>query len=118
MRDGGRRLVYSSDRGRVCPKCGWPQDDCRCSARLAASEEGVPEKITAKLAIDNRGSGRVVTVIAGLPDNRAFLEALAGELKRSCGTGGRVGTLAVEIQGDQRERLRQLLARKGWVVKG
>jgi translation initiation factor 1 len=67
-----------------------------------------------------------VTVIDGLPENRAFLDALARELKKSCGTGGRVRGLppeggrirSVEIQGDHRERLRDLLARKGWTVKG
>ena len=48
----------------------------------------------------------------------AFLAALAAELKRACGTGGTVADAAVEIQGDQRERLRPLLAAKGWIVRG
>ena len=26
-------LVYSSGKGRICPACGWPADDCKCSAR-------------------------------------------------------------------------------------
>ncbi len=33
-------------------------------------------------------------------------------------TGGTATDGAVEIQGDQRERLRPLLAAKGWVVRG
>jgi translation initiation factor 1 len=70
------------------------------------------------VSVEKRGSGKVVTVIDGLPRNREFLDALARELKRSCGTGGRAGEDYVEIQGDQRERLRDVLARKGWVVKG
>ena len=121
-----RRLVYSTGTGRVCAKCGWPETDCRCSSRLAAADEPLPGRITAKLSIEKRGSGKVVTVIDGLPENRAFLDALARELKKSCGTGGRVRGLppeggrirSVEIQGDHRERLRDLLARKGWTVKG
>jgi translation initiation factor 1 len=118
VNSGGRRLVYSSGRGRICAKCGWPEADCHCSSRLGAPEEPVPEKVTAKLSLEKRGSGKVVTVIAGLPDNREFLETLARELKRSCGTGGRVGAAEVEIQGDYRERLRDLFGRKGWIVKG
>jgi translation initiation factor 1 len=121
-----RRLVYSTGMGRACPRCGWPETDCRCSSNLRGSEEPVPARITAKLSIEKRGPGKVVTVIGRLPGNRGFLEALARELKKSCGTGGRVRGLipegdqipSIEIQGDHRERLRDLLARKGWTVKG
>lgn len=112
------RLVYSSRQGRICPGCGWPQDDCRCSKTLAAGQEGVPEKVTAKLRVENRGSGKNVTVVDGLPDNRPFLDALCRELKKACGTGGSTGENAIELQGDQRERLRELLAKKGFLVKG
>jgi translation initiation factor 1 len=115
---GGKRLVYSSSGGRTCPKCGWPQSDCRCSSNLPAADEPIPPKVSAKLSIEKRGSGSVVTVVAGLPANRGFLDALARELKKSCGAGGRAAETSVEIQGDHRERLRDLLARKGWSVKG
>lgn len=112
------RVVYSSDRGRLCPVCGWPQDDCRCSKNLAAKDEAVPEKVTAKLRLENRASGRHVTVVDGLPANRAFLAALCRELKKACGTGGAPGEDWIELQGDQRERLRELLEKKGMKVKG
>lgn len=86
----------------------------------------MPTKITAKLRIEKRGSGKIVTVVDGLPGNRGFLESLARELKKSCGAGGRVTGLipgagqtpSVEIQGEHRERLRDLLRRKGWTIKG
>jgi translation initiation factor 1 len=102
---------------------------------MNAAEAPVPAKITARLGIEKRGSGKTVTVIDGLPANRNFLETLARELKKSCGSGGRVRGLipeggqiprsagqippspSVEIQGDHRERLREILRRKGWVVK-
>jgi len=113
-----RRLVYSTGAGRVCARCGWPESDCRCSSKLAAPDEPVPGKVTAKLRVENRGSGKVVTVVDSLPANRPFLSDLARELKKSCGTGGRAGETFVEIQGDHRERLRELLGRKGWTVKG
>ena len=115
---GKGRPVYSTDRGRLCPRCGWPETDCHCAATLGALDEAVPEKITAKLRIENRASGKSVTVVDGLPANRAFLDALAKELTKACGTGGHAGEGSVELQGDQRERLRELLARKGWSVRG
>lgn len=115
---GRGRAVYSTGIGRICPKCGWREADCRCSSRVGDLVEAVPGKITARLSVEKRGSGKVVTVIGGLPANPAFLEEAARELKRSCGAGGRAAESTVEIQGDHRERLRELLARKGWTVKG
>ncbi|HEY1434601.1 MAG TPA: hypothetical protein VGG65_04450 [Thermoanaerobaculia bacterium] len=115
---GPGRVVYSSDQGRLCPKCGWPEDDCRCAATLAAGREAVPEKVTAKLRLENRASGKHITVVDGLPDNRAYLEDLCRSLKKACGTGGAALGGSIELQGDQRERLRELLAKKGLRVKG
>lgn len=79
----------------------------------------MPAKIVAKLRIEKSGrGGKTVTVVDGLPRNREFLKALAGELKKALGTGGATGDTTVEIQGDRREELRGLLAKKGWTVKG
>ena len=112
------RVVYSSGKGRICAKCGWPAADCHCAGALAPPQEPVPAKITASLNLENAGPGKKVTVIHGLPKNTAFLEPLAKELKKACGTGGKAGEDFVELQGDQRDRLRDLLGRKGWTVKG
>jgi len=110
------RTVYSTAVGRVCPKCGWPAADCRCSARL---DEPVPERVTARLRLETKGrGGKTVTVIDGLPRNAAFVAALAAELRRACGTGGTAAAGAVELQGDHRERVRGLLAARGWGVRG
>ena len=110
------RSVYQTGKGRVCPKCGWPTDDCRCSR---GADEPVAAKLACVLRLEKKGrGGKTVTVVAGLPRNAAFLASLASELKRACGTGGTAGEDAVEIQGDQREKLRPLLAAKGWTVRG
>jgi hypothetical protein len=39
-RPSGTRLVYSSQSGRICPGCGWPERECKCSTTLA--NEKVP----------------------------------------------------------------------------
>ena len=108
--------VYSTERGRVCPRCGWPEKSCRCSSGM---DQTVPEKMTVRLRIEKAGrKGKTVTVVENLPRNRAFLKDLAGVLKRACGSGGKAGDAHVEIQGDHRSTLRELLRSKGWVVKG
>lgn len=60
----------------------------------------------------------MVTVVDGLPSNAAFLDELAASLKKACGTGGTVRPGAVELSGDVRDRVRPLLAARGFTVKG
>ena len=84
-----------------------------------AADEGVPNRITARLRIEKAGrKGKTVTVVDSLPRNQAFLKDLAKELKKACGAGGTVVENRVEIQGDRLERLREILRAKGWTVKG
>jgi len=121
MNDRGKgRLVYSTDVGRVCPDCGRPVRDCTCDT-LAAGESipSWPGKIVAKLRMEKKGrGGKTVTVIAGLPRNAALLKELCQELKRACGTGGVVSEDTIELQGDLRERVREHLLKKEFIVKG
>jgi translation initiation factor 1 len=62
--------------------------------------------------------GKTVTVVDGLPKNDAFLKELCAELKRLCGTGGAVREGCIELQGEHRERLRDVLAKRNFIVKG
>jgi len=118
MSDRNARIVYSTGGGTTCPTCGWPEAQCKCSARLQR-DEAVPAKVVAKLRMEKSGrGGKTVTVIYDLPQNATFLKDLAKELKQACGTGGAVAGNTVEIQGDLRNRIRGLLQAKGWTVKG
>ena len=113
---GGGRLVYSTEKGPVCSRCGWPRVDCRCSK---AAEEPVPEKPVAKLRLETKGrGGKSVTVVDGLPRNASFTADLARALKNALGSGGTAKEGCVEIQGDHRERVRELLRQRGFLVKG
>jgi translation initiation factor 1 len=112
------RLVYSTDTAGRCPVCGWPQRDCRCSVRPVAKDP-VPSRIVAKLRTEKKGrGGKTVTVVYGLPQNAEFLKELSQELKRACGTGGTIVEGGVELQGDLRERVRDVLVKRGYGVKG
>jgi len=116
VKTGRRGLVYSTEVGRTCPKCGWPAKNCRCSTGV---DQPVPDRIIARLRIEKAGRrGKTVTVVESLPRNTKFLKELTTELKRACATGGKCIEDRIEIQGDHRERLRELLKAKGWVVKG
>jgi translation initiation factor 1 len=113
------KLVYSTDKGRVCPTCGWPADNCQCSSTRARGNEAVPDRVVAKMRMEKKGrGGKTVTVIYGLPNNAPFLATLCSELKRACGCGGAVTEDGVELQGELRDRVRAHLEHKGFTVKG
>ena len=112
------RIVYSTAAGRVCPGCGWPERDCKCSKRIG-SDEALPARLVAKLRMEKKGrGGKTVTVVYGLPRHAAFLQQLTHDLKRACGTGGTTIEDGIELQGDLRDRVRDLLRKRGFVVKG
>ncbi len=110
------RMVYSSAAGTICRGCGQPERGCRCGR---AADEPVPDRPIAKLRMEKKGrGGKTVTVIFGLPNNAAFLKELSQELKRACGAGGTATVDGVELQGDLRERVRECLLARGFLVKG
>ena len=112
------RTVYSTGSGRVCPGCGWPADNCQCSSQQR-KDEALPARIVAKLRVEKTGrGGKTVTVIYDLPRNAAFIRTLLQELKKTCGTGGSALEDRVELQGELRDRVREYLQKKGYVVKG
>jgi translation initiation factor 1 len=119
MTDRGKgRLVYSTGLGSICPGCGWPERDCKCSSQRAPAES-VPDRVVAKLRMEKKGrGGKTVTVVYDLPRNAAFLKELCQELKKTCGTGGAIDEGAIELQGDLRDRVREFLMKKGLLVKG
>lgn len=66
-----------------------------------------------RLRLDRRASGRVVTVVSGMPGTEAELAVLARELKTACGAGGTVKDGTLELQGDHRQRVEATLSRAG-----
>lgn len=112
-----RRVVYSSEGGRLCPACGAPAAGCRCrpDAGAGASRGGDGVVRVGRETKGRKGAG--VTVVSGAPLDEAGLKALAGDLKRACGSGGTVRDGVIEIQGEHRDRLVALLQARGWTVR-
>jgi translation initiation factor 1 len=59
----------------------------------------------------------VVSLVKGLALSEANLTALAKQIKQACGTGGTVKEGIIEIQGDHREKIAEVLGRLGYKVK-
>jgi len=114
----GRRddpvIVYSTERGLVCPKCRVPVAKCRCGkAEPATAGDGI---VRVRRETKGRG-GKTVTTVSGVPLGGEALRNLASDLKRRCGTGGTAKDGVIEFQGDHRETIVAELSRRGFTAK-
>jgi translation initiation factor 1 len=99
-----------------CERCGEREEDCRCPP--APSPRIPPEKQTAKLSVEKRKKGKVVTVVRGLAAEGNDLPELLSTLKAACGAGGALKDDALEVQGKHLDRIRESLAKLGYRVTG
>jgi translation initiation factor 1 len=95
----GRRVVWSSTDG-----------DLRKArtARPGADREAAGGRVKVRRETSGR-RGKAVTTVAGVPVDDEALKALAGRLKKRCGVGGSVKDGVIELQGDHRETVVEVL---------
>ncbi len=102
------RTVWSSEQG----------DLRKQPAKPAEKASLPPQQQTVYLHRDAKGrGGKAVTVLKGLVLSEAGLAALAKTLKQACGSGGTVKDGLIEIQGEQREKIAEVLKKLGYKVK-
>ncbi|MCB5161919.1 stress response translation initiation inhibitor YciH [Marinomonas algarum] len=107
-----RNLVYSTDQGRLCSECEAPIDDCQCRKTTLVGDGKV------RISLETKGrKGKGVTLITGLPITEDALKVLGKKLKAQCGTGGAVKEGNIEIQGDNRQKVKVLLEKEGFTSK-
>jgi translation initiation factor 1 len=116
--------VYSTDYGRMCPTCGEPVTSCGCNRKSRTLKnpptqvQKVPNDGIVRVSRATKGrKGKGVTVITGLPLDDASLQTLAKQLKQKCGAGGAVKDGVIEVQGDHRDTLIDILHEQGYTVK-
>jgi translation initiation factor 1 len=104
------------DRPPRCETCGELEAECTCPPPEAPR---IPlEKQTARLSVEKRKKGKVVTIVQGLSGAGNDLAALLAELKNLCGAGGTLKEDILEIQGQHLDRVRSHLANLGYRTKG
>ena len=92
---------------KICPKCGLPIDLCVCET---ISKE--QQKI--KVHLETRKWRRAVTVIEGMNDRNFDIDGLAKKLKTVCACGGTTKSRMIILQGDHRDKTKQLLLELGF----
>ena len=107
-------LVYSTDQGRMCPGCKNPVDKCNCSKDGPSdASDGI---VRVKRETKGR-KGKGVSLVTGVALAKPELKKLATELKARCGCGGTLKNGVIEIQGDKRDMIVEILKKKGFQVK-
>ena len=112
------RLVYSTDASKParCQKCG--QATCRCEKAPASGAAAARGKQKVLVKLDRKARrGKAVTLVEGIGGTAAEIEALARQLKTACGSGGTVKEGRIEIQGEHREKVLQILTDLGYRPK-
>lgn len=85
----------------VCNQCGLPQDLCVCES--IAREQ---QKITVK--VEKRKFGKKYTVIVGISKD-ANVDEIVRKLKSKFACGGTAKNGQIELQGDHKARIKNVL---------
>jgi translation initiation factor 1 len=102
------RTVWSSEQG----------DLRKQKEELPGTRSLPPQQQTVYLHRESSGrGGKAVTLVKNLMLSVDDRKALARKLKEACGTGGTVKAGVIEIQGEQRERIAEVLRKLGYKVK-
>ena len=109
-----KNIVYSTDVGRLCPECEEKINNCICSHVRENDSELGPIFIEKQTA---GRRGKPVNVIKNIPLRKVELKKLAKELKKHLGVGGSCSDGEIIIQGVNKERLIEVLEKKGFPAK-
>lgn len=108
------RLVYSTGIGAMCPDCGNSKHSGKCDLpELIPDGDGV-----VRIRRETTGrKGKGVCVVEGLLVDSTELNKIARMLKQKCSCGGKAKDGLIELQGEQRDRIKALLEAQGYTVK-
>ncbi|GBE55155.1 translation initiation factor Sui1 [archaeon BMS3Bbin15] len=91
----------------ICEVCGLPEDLCICEEIARESQ-----KIT--ISVNRRKFGKSMTVVEGINEKSIDINDLAKKLKGELACGGTVKDGRIELQGDHRNRVKDILIKSGY----
>jgi translation initiation factor 1 len=99
-----RRVVYSTTDG-----------DLRKARPAGVRRAAQGGRVKVRREVAGR-RGKAVTTVSGVPLDDAGLRELAGTLKKRCGVGGSAKDGVIELQGDHRDVVVEVLRAAGYDV--
>lgn len=94
----------------ICSVCGLPEELCMC-------EQIAKEQQKIRILTDTRRYGKVVTVVEGIDSTDIDLDDLARKLKTRCAAGGTAKDGRVELQGEHKRKVKEVLEEMGFSVE-
>ena len=91
----------------ICPTCGLPSEICVCEA-IAREQQEI------SITSSKRTYGKIVTIISGIDKADIDIDELARKLKSKCASGGTVKDGRIELQGDHKKKVKEVLLKMGF----
>ena len=91
----------------VCPKCGLPKELCICETMAKEAQKIKVTKVQKRY-------GKHVTIIKGIDSSKIDIKELMKKLKSKLACGGTYKNEQIELQGEHREKVRELLEKEGF----
>ncbi len=91
----------------VCSKCGLPEELCICESIAKESQK-------VKISVVAKRYGKYVTSVKGIDSSRIDVKDLLKKLKSKLACGGTFKNNVIELQGDHRDRVREMLIKEGF----
>ena len=91
----------------ICDTCGLPKDLCVCESIAKESQ-------TIEVRLEKKKFNKNYTVVDGIDQKEIDIKDVASQLKAKLACGGTVKDGKVELQGDHRNRVREILVELGF----
>ena len=91
----------------TCPVCGLPKDVCICGD-IAKEQQKV------LIRTERKRYGRIMTIVEGIDSKTVDLKDLGKQMKQKLACGGTIKKGAIELQGDHRQRVKEILSKMGF----
>ena len=92
---------------QMCDVCGLPKEICVCD-EIAREQQEIQIYTVA------RRYGKMVTIVDGINTGDIDVNSLCSELKGACACGGTAKDGKIELQGDHKSKVKQVLERMGF----
>ena len=90
----------------ICPKCGLPEQACVCEQIVKSAQK-------IKVTTEKRRYGKITTVVTGF-ETGIDVKKIAKALKNELACGGTYKDNIIELQGDHRKKIKEILVKLGF----
>ena len=91
----------------ICTKCGLPKELCVCETIAKESQKIIVKIVKKKF-------NKMSTIVEGIDEKEINLKDLAKRLKSQFACGGTAKEGRIELQGDHKQKVKEVLVQSGF----